>query len=319
MKIESPLPKVSRRHFLGTAAAAAGIAFIAPPLSAAEALVKKMSLGQPNSVFDGVRIGCITYSYRGALNNAGEILRGLLQDGLSEVEMMGDPIQAFAGLRTPGRGRRGTAAEPAPNRPTDADREAQLAKCRDFRKLYNEAGINIHLEKIPFGQSDEEIDFNFLVAKALGCAGITTERNDAEAKRLAPFADKHKIWVGFHNHTNNFPSVDQPDSLLDFGEYIGFNLDVGHYFAGTKGKSPIPVLEKYHDRIVSLHLKDRTADGQNLPWGQGATPIKEILQLMRKEKWTFPADIEVEYKIPEGSNEIAEVRKCVEYCKEALA
>ena len=64
-----------------------------------------------------------------------------------------------------------------------------------------------------------------------------------------------------------------------YGQYVGFNLDVGHYFAGTKGLSPLPVLEKYHDRIVSLHMKDRTADGKNLPWGQGQTPLKEILQL----------------------------------------
>ena len=79
------------------------------------------------------------------------------------------------------------------------------------------------------------------------------------------------------------------------------------------------MIEKYHDRIVSLHLKDRTADGANLPWGQGQTPIKEVLQLMRKEKWTFPAEIELEYKIPDGSNAVAEVAKCVEYCRQALA
>jgi hypothetical protein len=53
-------------------------------------------------------------------------------------------------------------------------------------------------------------------------------------------------------------------------------------------------------------------------WGKGQTPIKEILQLMRKERWTFPADIELEYKIPEGSNAVAEVAKCVQYCKAAL-
>ena len=185
--------------------------------------------------------------------------------------------------------------------------------------MYNDAGVNIHIHKIGFGQSDEAIDFNFQVAKALGCIGITLERSEPMAKKLAPFADKHKIWIAFHNHTNNYPVMDKPDPILDLGQYVGFNLDVGHYFAGTKGQSPLPVLEKYHDRIVSLHLKDRTADGGNVPWGKGGTPIKEILQLMKKEKWTFPADIEVEYKIPEGSTAVAEVARCVRYCKEALA
>jgi sugar phosphate isomerase/epimerase len=256
-------------------------------------------------VFNGVRIGCITYSYRGGVSSAEDTLKALIRDGLSEVELMGGPIQAYAGLGGADR--------------SEKSRKAQLAKCRKLRKMYNNAGVNIHIHKIDFGQSDEQIDFNFEVAKAMGCVGITTERSEPLAKKLAPFADKHKIWVAFHNHTDNYPVMDKPDPILSYGEYIGFNFDIGHYFAGTKGLSPIPVIEKYHDRIVSLHLKDRTADGGNLPWGQGKTPIKEVLQLISKEKWTFPADIELEYNIPQGSDSVAEVAKCVQYCKEALA
>jgi sugar phosphate isomerase/epimerase len=309
---------LSRRSFLSRATSATTLAVLSPRLWAAEETSPARVAGKPNSVFNGVRIGCITYSYRGGkINTAEETLDALLQDGLSEVELMDGPIRAFAGLRG-GRGRRDNPAEQT-SAPTDAEREAQLTKCRGLRKLYNDAGVNIHIHKIPFGASDEEIDFNFLVAQALGCTAITTERNESQAKKLAPFAEKYKIWVGFHNHTNNYPVLDKPDPILELGQYIGFNLDIGHYFAGTKGQSPIPVLEKYHSRIVSLHLKDRTADGGNLPWGQGKTPIKEVLQLMRKEKWTFPADIELEYRIPEGSNAITEVARCLQYCKEALA
>ena len=194
-----------------------------------------------------------------------------------------------------------------------------IERCRQLRKMYNDAGVNIHIHKNRFGRSDEEIEFNFLMAKALGCTGISLERNEAMARRLAPFAEKHKIWIAFHNHTRNVPVMDKRDPILDYGEYIGYNFDVGHYVAGTRGKSPIPVIERYHDRIVSLHLKDRTADGKNLPWGQGQTPLKEILRLMRDNKWTFPADIELEYRIPPGSDAIKEVRRCLEFCREALA
>ena len=291
----------TRRAFLGGVAAIAACALLPQRVLGAGSPSGRATPGsKPNSVFNGVRIGCITYSYRGGDvgNTAEDTLKALIQDGLSEVELMGGPIQAYTG---------------------GGDKSAQLAKCQALRKMYNGAGVNIHIHKIGFGQSDEEIDFNFQVAKALGCVGITTERSEALAKKLAPFADKHKIWVAFHNHTNNYPVMDKKDPILECGQYIGFNFDVGHYFAGTKGLSPIPVIEKYHDRIVSLHLKDRTADGGNLPWGQGKTPIKEILQLMRKEKWTFPADIELEYKVPQGSDSVAEVAKCVQYCKEALA
>ena len=289
----------TRRAFLGGAAAMAACAVL-PRLSSAAA-------AKPNSVFGGVRIGCITYSYRGGINSAQDTLAALLKGGLSEVELMGGPIQSYAGFGGKGA------------KPTDAHRLAQLEKCVELRKMYNDAGVNIHIHKIGFGGSDEEIEFNFLVAKALGATGITLERSEAMAKKLAPFADKHKVWIGFHNHTNNYPVMDKKDPILEFGQYIGFNFDIGHYFAGTKGLSPIPVIEKYHDRIVSLHLKDRTADGGNLPWGEGKTPVKEVLQLMKKEKWTFPADIELEYKVPQGSDSVAEVAKCVQYCKEALA
>ncbi len=308
----------TRREFLGGAGAlAAGLA-LPRYVSAAES-------PKPNSVIGGVRIGCISYSYRSMASSAEDTLKALLADGLSEVELMGGAIQQYAGLTAPagGKGKGKDKDKAVPEAPaakvTDEQREAQLAKCRELRKMYNDAGVNIHLHKLSFGPSDEEIEFNFLVAKALGCVGITTERNDFLARRVAPFAEKHKIWVAFHNHTNNIPVIDKPDPLLDCGAYIGFNVDIGHYVAGSKGLSPIPVLEKYHDRIISLHLKDRTADAGNLPWGQGQTPIKEVLQLMKKEKWTFPADIELEYKIPDDSDAVKEVAKCLQYCKEALA
>jgi len=294
---------LSRREFLGGAAALAGCAFVGGRGMAAAA-------ARPNSVIKGVRIGTITYSFRSLrLRTAEETLDALVKCGLSEVELMGGPIMDYVNKAT--RGKKFASK--------DAQREAQLAACRQLRKMYNDAGVNIHIHKNRFGRSDEEIEFNFLMAKALGCTGISLERNEAMARRLAPFAEKHKIWVAFHNHTRNVPVMDKRDPILDYGQYIGYNFDVGHYVAGTRGKSPIPVIERYHDRMVSLHLKDRTADGKNLPWGQGQTPLKEILRLMRDEKWTFPADIELEYRIPPGSDAIKEVKRCLEFCREALA
>jgi len=295
---------LTRRGFMGGAAALAAYGILP-----GSGLMAAPSAGKPNSVFDGVRIGTITYSYRSSrLGTAEDTLKALIQCGLSEVELMGGPIQNYINTATKGK----------KFESKDAQREAQLAACRELRKMYNDAGVNIHIQKSGFGRSDEDIEFNFLKAKALGCTGISLERNEGMAKKLAPFADKHKIWVVFHNHTGNYPVMDKPDPILEHGKYIGYNFDVGHYVAGAK-KSPIPVIEKYHDRIVSLHMKDRTTKGGNLPWGEGETPLKEILQLMRKEKWTFPADIELEYRVPKDSNAIKEVTRCAQFCKEALA
>lgn len=321
---------MSRRELLGGAAAVALGMVTNPILRAAAA--------KPNSVFGGVRIGVITYSYRGVETTAQGTLQALLKSGLSEVELMSGPVDDYVGLGGGARGgpRGGTGKdkgapksrqEKGAGRPSmEEQRQKRLAvpmaKYEALRKMYNDAGVNIHIVKYDnlgaANMTDEEIDNCFQAAKALGAVGITRELDDSIARRLGPFADKHKIWVAFHNHTQLKPTT-YDEGILSYGKFIGINFDVGHYFAGTKGESPLAFMEKYHERIVSLHLKDRTRAGGNLPWGQGETPLREILQLMRKNKWTFPADIELEYQIPEGSNAVAEVAKCVQYCKNALA
>src|SRR5437899_917113 len=151
----------SRRSFLARAASLTSLAIVSPRLWSADTGGAPVPAGTPNSVINGVRIGCITYSYRGGnINTAEETLNALLQDGLSEVELMDGPIRAYAGIRGGGRPRGpGGGAGEAPAKPSDADKEAQLARCRDLRKMYHDAGVNIHLHKLPFGQSDEDIDF----------------------------------------------------------------------------------------------------------------------------------------------------------------
>jgi sugar phosphate isomerase/epimerase len=190
-----------------------------------------------------------------------------------------------------------------------------------LRKKYNDAGVNTHIVK--FGSigpemSENEVHYCFNVAKALGARGITTEISEDKAVFLAPFAAEHEIMIGFHNHTQvNSSSWESP---LSHGEHLGINLDVGHYVAGTN-ESPIPVIERYGDagRILSLHIKDRKVnDGANMPFGEGDTPLALILQLMKRNNYTFPADIELEYPVPEGSDAVAEVKRCVEFCENAL-
>jgi len=320
---------VSRRGFMGGAAALAASAMMSRYVLAGSG---GQSAGKPNSNFNGVQIGAITYSYRGMPSTAGDLLKYLVQCGLSSVELMGEPAEQFAGVPTgggrPGQGRGQMDEE---QRKARQQREQELLnwrlsvsmdKYRALRKLYNDAGVNIYIVK--FGSigdanmTDGEIDYYFNAAKALGAKGITRELSEEAAEKLGPFADKHKIMIGFHNHTKITPTT-YDGSILSYGKYLGINFDVGHYVAGTS-ESPIPVIQKHHDRILSLHLKDRKVNnGENLPFGQGDTPVALILQLMKKEKWTFPADIELEYKVPEGSDAVTEVGKCVQFCKESLA
>jgi sugar phosphate isomerase/epimerase len=171
--------------------------------------------------------------------------------------------------------------------------------------------------------SGAEYDYIWNVAETLGANHITMElpTDDALLGRVAEFAAKRKLRIAFHTHGQGGASGFE--KALGASAYTALNLDVGHYF-GVNGASPVPVIEKYHDRISSLHLKDRKAPsggvaGANVAWGEGGTPLKEILQVMKKRKFKFPASIEFEYDTPAGSDAVAEVKKCVEYCKAALA
>jgi sugar phosphate isomerase/epimerase len=320
---------LSRRGFMGGAAALAASAMMGRYAVAGSG---GRSMGKPNSNFNGVQIGAITYSFRSMPGTAEDLLKYIVECGISSVELMGEPAEQYAGIPTGGGGPR-----PRRGQMTDEQRKARqqrqeeilnwrlsvsMDKYRALRKMYNDAGVNIHIVKFGNignqGMSDAEIEYYFNVAKALGARGITRELSEQAAKRLGPIADEHKIVIGFHNHTQIKPDTYDGD-ILSYGKYLGINLDIGHYVAGTN-QSPIPLIEKYHDRILSLHLKDRKVNnGPNMPFGQGDTPVALILQLMKREKWTFPGDIELEYRIPQGSNAVAEVTKCVQFCKEALA
>jgi sugar phosphate isomerase/epimerase len=140
-------------------------------------------------------------------------------------------------------------------------------------------------------------------------------------KRIGDWAMKKKIYAAYHTHTPGSMTVFDEAFALSKGNMA--NVDLGHFVAGgNKGGTPIDFITKFHDRISSVHLKDRTTPDHcelNLAWGTGETPIKQILQTMRKNRYRFPASIELEYSVPEGSDPVKEVRKCLDYCKSALA
>ena len=81
----------------------------------------------------------------------------------------------------------------------------------------------------------------------------------------------------------------------------------------------MPFIEQHHARITHLHVKDRKKQGgPNVAFGQGDTPIREILQTIRDNKWPIPAMIEFEIPLPPGTDRTPELLKCLDYCKQCL-
>jgi sugar phosphate isomerase/epimerase len=197
---------------------------------------------------------------------------------------------------------------------------------KDLRKMYNDAGVTIYAVKnLNVNGTDEDLEFEFTVAELLGATHITAELPGesptaaATLKRVGDWALKKKVYAAYHTHAQGTITVFDTAFAASKGNMA--NVDFGHYVAGGGG-NPVLFLEKFHDRIASFHLKDRTTPAHcalNLAWGTGETPIKEILQTVKKNKWKIPASIELEYTVPQGSDAVLEVKKCLEYCKAALA
>jgi sugar phosphate isomerase/epimerase len=201
-----------------------------------------------------------------------------------------------------------------------------MDKFKQLRKMYNDAGVSIYAWKqLSPNMSDEEFEYIFNVAEALGCTHTTLElpageNAAAQLKRIGDFAMKKKIYAAYHTHLQG--SMTAFDQAFSLSKGNMANVDFGHWVAaGNVGGTPMDFLQKYHDRISSFHLKDRTTPEHcslNLAWGTGETPIKDILQMVSKNKWKLPGSVELEYQIPEGSDAVKETKKCVDYCRAAL-
>ncbi len=333
--------RYSRRDFgklalAGLPAAAMWTAFGETPLAAIEKI---------NSKIGGVTIGAITYSFR-TIQDPLEILKAYQTIGLGEMELMSNHAEALAGIPRGaggGGGRRGgapltpeqiAARDAAAKAVKDWRASASESTFKPVRQKITDAGIDLRLlcynmrdnrtnaegVVVP-GTQDDEIEYSFMMAKWLGLDTMSTSTQVSMAKRIAPFADKHKIMVGFHGHadtkdTNEVATPETFEAVMAASKYHAANLDIGHYTEA--GYDPVAFIQKHHARISNTHLKDKKKaerGGTNGPWGTGDTPIKEVLKVVQKNKYKFPNNIEFEY----DGDPVTEVAKCFQLCKEMLA
>jgi sugar phosphate isomerase/epimerase len=279
-----------------------------------------------DSKVDGVQLGVQSYSFRDL--SFDDALQAMVTDGLGVCELFAPHIEeghldkAPMMPRTPG-------ARPSPEARMAAREELRkwrlsvpMSYFEGIKKRFDDAGIVLYAYNYSFNDSftDEEIDRGFNMAKALGVRFITASTTIPIAKRVAPFAEKHKMVVAMHGHSdlkdpNQFAKPGSFAEAEAMTKYFKTNLDIGHFTAANF--DAVDYIEKHHDEIVLLHLKDRKKnEGPNTIWGEGETPIKQVLTLLKTKKYKIPALIEYEYK-GESSSPV-EVKKCLDYCEAAL-
>jgi len=270
------------------------------------------ALAKINSTVSGVQLGAQSYSFRDRPLDAA--IQAMVEDGIGECEMYSPHIE-LGGL---------------PHKsPVNRDElrkwrlTVPMEEIKAVRKKFDDAGIWLFAFNYSFRDdfTDPEIERGFQMAQALGVKVITASSTVSVMPRVAPFAEKYKIMVGVHGHNNvkdpnEFATPESFAKAMALSKMIGVNLDIGHFTAANF--DAVSYIQEHHDRITNLHLKDRKKnDGPNVPFGEGETPIKQVLLLLKQKKYNIPANIEYEYK---GKDDAAvEVKKCLDYCKQALA
>lgn len=268
------------------------------------ALPISLAVAKPNSKIHGVQLGVQSYSFRD--RPLDEAIKGMLEVGLSECELWQGHIEPKVGREELRKWRT----------------EVSMDVFKEVAKKFRDAGILLYAYNYSFRDdfTNDEMARGFDMAHALGVTRLTASATVPVSKRVDQFASKAKVYVGMHGHDSTKPGEfatpqSFEEAMTGTSKYIGINLDIGHFTAA--GFDAVDYLKKQHERIVTLHIKDRKKNhGANLPLGEGDTPIKEVLKTLQENRWPIPANIEYEYK---GADTVAEVKKCYEYCKAALA
>ncbi|MBO7486945.1 MAG: sugar phosphate isomerase/epimerase [Bacteroidales bacterium] len=206
---------------------------------------------------------------------------------------------------------------------------AAIRGWEELGKKLREAGINVHLLKFEAGNTDELLDYSFAAANALGAYGITTEGSADKCASFGKIAARNGSLAVYHNHGQYANmTIAEIEKWLDMSPANRLNFDAPHYFGfgyedGPK-LTPMEFIDYFHDRIISIHIKDKTSfknpfqSNQNQVWGQGETPLREILQLVRDKYPNIHCDVELEYVVPQWSTPEKEIKNCVQFARQIL-
>ncbi len=294
-------------------------------LAVASLAVPRLAAAAIDSRVAGVRIGVQTYSFRALPRPDGgdlvDVIVGAMAEcGLGECEMFAPHVEP----RQPGgRGRSQDEIQQAREQLRKWRLETPLDHFRQVRKKFDAAGLSIYAYNYSpdTSYSDGEIDRGFEMAKALGAQIITSSTTIPVARRIVPFAEKHRMVVAMHGHSNastpgEFAAPESFAEAMGMSKYFKVNLDIGHFTAANF--DALQYMRAHHESITNLHLKDRKNNqGDNVPWGAGNTPIHDVLQLLKRERWPIRAYIEYEHQ-GEGTP-VEEVKKCYAFVRQALA
>ena len=270
------------------------------------------------SYLQGIQFGLQPFCYHDlpmTTENRPTLVKRLVQNGMGVVEL--HAVWCEPRFDTPG-----VSAKEARDKIRDWRINTRADYFRKIKKEFDDAGITIasYWTNVNETHTDAEIDAIFRAAKTLGCEGVTGSYGIEISRRLVPFPEKHGLYVGLHNHDN----LSDPDAYsneasfmkgLALSPHFKAILDVRHFTAGNG--DCVGFLERHHDRMCSVHLGDRRRNnGRSAPFGEGDSPLIEILQLLRENQWPLITLLEFEHGTLRTG--VEEVKLMFDYCKRAI-
>jgi|ERR1039458_8804097 sugar phosphate isomerase/epimerase len=270
----------------------------------------------------GIQIGLHSYSLRSVPHDKAldAVVSAMQEVGLGRCELFAAQVEpASQGLRG-GRGPGDTRAPLTPEQQAaqkaaaEALTEWRLTAPLDYfegiRRKFNDAGIDIFSYNARFGETNEEIDRIFAMTKALGAETVTARIPLPVTTRIGAFANTHKMKVGIQS-----TDADTLMQQLPVSDYFGIDLDIGDF---TKaGHDALQFVHDHYARLTDIHLKDCVSNGASVPFGQGDSRMKEVLEFLRGKKTSIPMFIDCDY--PGTGDSVDEIKKCYAYVRAALA
>jgi sugar phosphate isomerase/epimerase len=285
-----------RRRFIRAVAASAGTLLCDAKWGGEASSLRAVPGRGPSSVFGGVQIGVMTYSFRD--EPLDEALKNIVAIGFSSVELFSGHLD--------------------PYKATDEE-------IKTWKKRFAEAGVKIAscYTDFPEDASEAQIDRPFVWAQLLGVDVITTVVGKHLVPRIDKACQRYKMKLGVHNELWLNKQPDQIEGPEDFmqvlemsSRWVSITLDIGHFYAA--GYDPVKFIQINHGRIVSLHLKDRERDSNHTdrPFGHGTTPVIPVAQTLKELHFANPANIEWEV---DGLDPVTGVADELAYLKKALS
>jgi sugar phosphate isomerase/epimerase len=223
------------------------------------------------------------------------------------------------------------------NKMRSSDPAVRAAAAEDFRKWklnapmdyftqiqgqFRNAGLSIRSCSIAIGETNEEIEKTFGIAKALGAMMFSTATTLSIARRIAPSAERQSLRVGFQGRFNRNATdanlMSTPEKLLKVTDYCDrfyMQFDIGDCTGA--GFDALPFIEQHYQRLSGVHLKDKTRSGRSVPFGQGDTPVKPVLEFLKRTQAGIPAYIDCDYQSERSPEE--EVKTNFNYARSVLS